>query len=66
MNEEMIFLIFKFYYKEDGGGIIFCKKKRFMKKKQIEEEIIYIDKSVKIEELLLIIFNENEVNNDFI
>lgn len=37
-----------------------------MKKKQIEEEIIYIDKSVKKEELLLIIFNENEVNNDFI
>lgn len=37
-----------------------------MQKKQIEEEIIYIDKSVKKEELLLIIFNEKEVNIEFI
>lgn len=35
-----------------------------MKKKQIEEETIHTDKSVKTEEPLLIIPNENEVNND--
>lgn len=35
-----------------------------MKKKQIEEETIHTDKSVKKEEPLLIIPNENEVNND--
>lgn len=56
-------LILKPYYKEDGGGITSSKnKRRFMQKKQIEEETIHTDKSVKTEEPLLIIPNENEVN----